>query len=80
MPFNSGALIMAEGAPEFHEQRGIFVLTVPVGSGCLRIGFLSSDFLQGCRDGQATWDAFCNQNKVEYLRLFANGGHAASSA
>lgn len=61
-------LIMSEGAPEFHEQRGLFILSVPVGDRKMRIGFLPHDFLRGCVDGRKVADEFFERNRgVERL-------------
>lgn len=68
MPFGN-VLIMAEGAPEFHEQRGLFVLTVPIGDKTIRIGFLPHDFMRGCVDGRAVYEQFLDrQQGVKRLR------------
>ena len=62
------ALVMSEGAPKFHEERGLFVLTIPIGGDSIRIGFLPHDFIRACHESKHCADAFM-QRQQEPLRM-----------
>lgn len=65
MPFSNDALVMSEGTPRFTQERGIFILAIPVGEGFVRYGFLPHDFLCAQKDAKRVSDAFFSQQQVE---------------